>query len=99
MKKFLIAMLILASTGAMAQHRHQGGYRGNWIAPAIIGGVIGYGLTRNYYEPYYVPAPVIVQQQPVMVQTPYYNQTPNCTVWTEVQDQDGTITRTRTCRQ
>ena len=99
MKKFLIAMLILASTGAMAQHRHQGGYRGNWIAPAIIGGVIGYGLTRNYYEPYYVPAPVIVQQQPVIVQTPYYNQTPNCTAWTEVQDQDGTITRTRTCRQ
>jgi hypothetical protein len=46
-----------------------------------------------------VPAPVIVQQQPVIVQTPYYNQTPNCTVWTEVQDQDGTITRTRTCRQ
>ena len=101
MKKLLIAMLILASTGAMAQHRHQGGYgyRGNWIAPAIIGGVIGYGLTRNYYEPYYVPAPVIVQQQPVIVQTPYYNQTPNCTAWTEVQDQDGTITRTRTCRQ
>jgi hypothetical protein len=99
MKKLLIAMLILASTGAMAQHRHQGGYRGNWITPAIIGGVIGYGLTRNYYEPYYVPALVIVQQQPVIVQTPYYNQTPNCTVWTEVQDQDGTITRTRTCRQ
>jgi hypothetical protein len=101
MKKFLIAMLILASAGAMAQHRHQGGYgyRGNWIAPAIIGGVIGYGLTRNYYEPYYVPAPPVYYAPPIVMQPPYPNQTSTCTVWTEVQDQDGTITRTRTCRQ
>ena len=101
MKKFLIAMLILASTGAMAQHRHQGGYgyRGNWIAPAIIGGVIGYGLTRNYYEPYYVPAPPVYYAPPIVMQPPYPNQTSTCTAWTEVQDQDGTITRTRTCRQ
>ena len=102
MKKFLIAMLILASTGAMAQHHHYhggNGYRGNWIAPAIIGGVIGYGLTRNYYDPYYVPAPPVYYAPPIVMQPPYPNQTPNCTVWTEVQDQDGTITRTRTCRQ
>jgi hypothetical protein len=61
----------IAGTAA-AQHYHNrhgghGGHRNTWVAPAIIGGVIGYGLTRNYYEPYYAP-PVVVQQP-----TPIYN--------------------------
>ena len=101
MKKFLIAMLILASTGAMAQHRHQGGYgyRGNWIAPAIIGGVIGYGLTRNYYEPYYVPAPPVYYAPPIVMQPPYPNQTSTCTAWNEIQTPDGRTYRERTCTQ
>ena len=100
MKQLLLAISMLAVVGtANAQwHHHHGHYRSgnNWIAPVIIGGIIGYELNRpRYYEP-----PVIVQQ-PVIVQPPVYSVTPqpNCTLWTETQHADGTITRTRTCTQ
>jgi hypothetical protein len=106
MKRILALMLVLASVSVMAQpgfrYHHHGyypGYNYGWVAPTIIGGVIGYEIARN--QP-----PVIVQQQPVIVQsapvppaTVYYGQTQTCTVWTEVQQADGTITRTRTCSQ
>jgi len=39
-------------------HPHRGGF--GWVAPAVIGGAVVYGLTR--------PAPVVVQQQPVYIQ-------------------------------
>jgi hypothetical protein len=93
MKK-LVAVLLLAvaSTSAMAQHhgyhRH-GGYRGGWVAPAVIGGVIGYGLSRPYYEPYYAP-PVVIQQPPVYVQQPIVQQ--QCTRYV-YQDQYGQTIR------
>jgi hypothetical protein len=106
MKKIVTLTLLTLSMSAMAQHGfrpHHYGYHGyysgpnySWVAPTIIGGVIGYEIARNQQ-------PVIVQQQPVIVQQPqptiYYGQTPTCTVWTEVQQPDGTITRTRTCSQ
>ena len=100
MKKLLLALSMFAVVGtANAQWHHHGHYRGgynNWVAPAIIGGVIGYELSRpRYYEP-----PIVVQQ-PVIVQQPVYtvSSQPSCTVWTETQHPDGTITRTRTCTQ
>ena len=75
MKKILLASLLVFSTTVFAHGPHgywrpapNGGW--HWVSPAIIGGVIGYGLTRNYYEPYYAPAPVVVQQPPVVVQQP-----------------------------
>jgi hypothetical protein len=101
----ILAMSALfAYSPAQAQWHHHGGhYRGgyygggNWVAPALIGGVIGYELSRpRYYEPpVVVQQPVIVQQQPVYSVTT----TATCTVWTETQHADGTITRTRTCTQ
>jgi hypothetical protein len=102
MKKLLLALSLLAIVGsANAQWNHHGYYRGgysnNWVAPAIIGGVIGYELNRpRYYEP-----PVVVQQPVIIQQSPVYSVTPqpSCTVWTETQHADGTITRTRTCTQ
>jgi hypothetical protein len=103
-KLFLSLVLVGATIPALAQHhghgyRHNGGhYRGyygsGWVAPLVIGGVVGYALTR--------PDPVIIQQQPVIVQqqpTPNYGQSQNCSPWTEVQNSDGTTTRTRTCEQ
>jgi hypothetical protein len=44
-------------------HHHRPAPRGdwNWVAPAIIGGAVVYGLTR--------PAPVVIQQ-PVYIQQP-----------------------------
>ena len=76
MKK-LIASLIIAGSAvaipAQAQHYHHG-YRwggGSWVAPAIIGGVIGYELNRPRYDPYYYPPQqVIIQQPPVIYQQP-----------------------------
>jgi len=100
-KKILISIIVaMASLPALAQYHHyhygyRGGYYGGgWVAPAIIGGVIGYELSR--------PAPVVIQQQPVIVQNPptvVYQPRENCSPWTETQNPDGTITRTRTCAQ
>ena len=96
MKKVLLALALLASAPAFAQHHHHhyhGGYRGGWVGPAIVGGLIGYELSR--------PHTVVVQQQPVIVQQPpvVYQPNQNCGPWIETMNPDGTITRTRTCTQ
>jgi hypothetical protein len=99
MKKLLAIILMTVSVSSFAQHgfhhHHHGHYRGGygWIAPTIIGGVIGYEIARNQNPP------VVIQQQPVVVQTPYYGNNTTCTPWTEVMNSDGIITRTRTCTQ
>jgi len=70
MKKTLSTIILsLAIAGtANAQWHHHGGYRGgyygggNWVAPLILGGVIGYEINR-------ANQPVIVQQPPVYVVT------------------------------
>ena len=98
MKKILVSLLITVSFGACAQHvhwEHRGGGWG-WVAPAVVGGVIGYEIAR---PPVYAPAPVIVQQ-PVIVEQPQVIQSTqqNCSPWTQIQNPDGSITSTRTCR-
>jgi len=73
MKKILLAFTLLASvavsTNAMAwgyRGGYHGGYHGGgcygcgWVAPALIGGFVGYELAR--------PAPVVVESAPVVVQ-------------------------------
>lgn len=105
--KTLLAIILLtvgASTMAQAHHGghhsgHHGGHwqRGfnggwNWAVPAIIGGVLAYEISRN--QP-----PVIVQTPPVILQQQLPVAQPNCSPWTEIQNPDGTITRTRTCAQ
>ncbi len=104
MKKILVALSLLAVTGtAMAQHYHGHGLRhyghhhmghhrgpgfGWWVAPIVVG-AIGYELGRQQT--------VVVQQPQIVVQNPPApGQT--CTPWTETQQPDGTITRTRTCQ-
>jgi len=58
-----MSALFAYSPSAQAQWHHHGGYyRGGcygcgWVAPALIGGVIGYEISRSNQ-------PVIVQQQP-----------------------------------
>lgn len=94
MKKLIVIMFIaLATSAAQAQHHHRHRQNGNWMAPVIVGGVIGYALTRNYYEPTYNYT--YVPLQPAVVQQPVISV---CTPWTETQHANGTITRTRTCQ-
>jgi len=105
MKKLFCIVLLAASCLAQAdgfrhEHHHEyyGGYYqagGDWVGPAIIGGIIGYELNRpRYNPPVVVQQPVIVQPQPV-----YSVQSQSCSAWVETQHPDGTITRTRTCTQ
>lgn len=101
MKKILISFaLVLATVPAFAQHWHHG-YRhhghpvyyggGNWVAPLIIGGVVGAAIATRPAQ----AETVIVQQQPVIVQ----QQAEHCTPWKEVQTPEGRVYRERTCTQ
>lgn len=92
--KYLIATIlsVLALT-ANAQHRHYGGHRHHhsgghwgWVAPAIIGGAIVYGVTRP------APPPTVIYQTGPLPPPPYgyhYEQlldaNCNCYRWVLVQ--------------
>ena len=100
MKKILITFILAATAvPALAQHYH-GGHRhpgppvyyggGNWVAPLIIGGVVGAAIANRPVQ----AETVIVQRQPVIVQ-----QQENCTPWKEIQTPDGRTYRERTCTQ
>ena len=80
MKKTILALSLLAIVGTASAHEgfreyrggyyHGGCYGCGWVAPALIGGVIGYELSRPttvYVEPQ--PSVVYVQPQPT-VQAP-----------------------------
>jgi hypothetical protein len=103
MKQLIALFFLTVSVSVMAQpgfryYHHHGYYPGpnyGWVAPTIIGGVIGYEIARSQ-PPVIVQQPVVVQQAPATV---YYGQSQQCTVWTEIQNPDGTVTRTRTCSQ
>ena len=103
MKKILISLaLLMVTVPALAQHwnhgyRHHGharyyGHYGhnNWVAPLIIGGVVGAAIANRPAQ----AETVFVQRQPVIVQ-----QQENCTPWKEIQTPDGQTYRERTCTQ
>ena len=96
MNKIILLAALATSAPAFAQHHYYGQHHGHWhrsgggwvwVVPTIVGGVIGYEIAKSQQ-------PVIVQQ-PVVIPP----QTQNCSPWTETQNPDGTITRTRTCTQ
>ena len=75
MKRLLCVVLMgLAVTAQADEWRHRGwhqephyAYRtgGDWVGPAIIGGIIGYELGRPRYNPPVVVAPPPVVYPPV----------------------------------
>jgi hypothetical protein len=102
MKKLFTILLLTTSSLAFAgpaHHTHghwHRGHNGHWQwAPFIIGAATGAVIYDIYNRP------VVVQQPPVVVQQPsiVVQQPQTCSVWTETQHPDGTITRTRTCSQ
>ena len=99
MKKLLIVLLLTVSATAFAQHNHHWRHHGHrnvgpgfgyWIAPLVIGGVVGAAIAKeNQQPPVFIQQPqaVIIQRQPV------------CTEWKEIQQSDGQVYRERTCTQ
>ena len=97
MNKLLAILLVTLSSSVMAQYHHghwerRGGGWG-WVAPVVIGGVIGYEISQPR------PPVVVTQQPPVIIQQPQVVQTQTCSPWTQIQNPDGTVTVTRTCTQ
>ena len=108
MKRLIALFFLTVSVSAMAQpgfryYHHHGYYPGpnyGWVAPTIIGGVIGYELSRPYYAPpppvYYPPPPVVYTQPPVYVQQPQpYQQT--CTRYITQNEQGQTVREETRC--
>jgi len=81
MKK-LITLFLFATlaTAASAQHRccYRYGPGFGWVAPAVVGGVIGYELAQ--------PKTVIIEQPPVYVQQPVVQAPPLGYHWQEMID-------------
>ena len=72
MKKTLVALIaglaIMGSAQAQHHHGHRGYYGGgNWVAPLIIGGVVGAVITRESQPAVVVQQPPVVYQQPQVV--------------------------------
>jgi hypothetical protein len=104
MKTLLAAILLAFSTVALAhqprmyqvQHYHQHLRNQDWIAPAVLGAVIGYGISQSQRPaapPVNHPQVIVHQPREVIVVTE-----PACTVWRETQYPDGTVVRERICR-
>ena len=97
MKKSILALLLLSAMGMTSAqwHHHggyccyRGGYGGGWVGPAIIGGVIGYELSRP--SPVYTQPPVVIEQQPVVVQQSAIQQPPIGYHWQEMIDPQTNI--------
>jgi len=94
MKKFIISLcLLLVTLPVLANpyhnrhHPRYSYYNGwVWVAPTIIGGVVGYEIARNQQS-------VVIQQSPVIIQNI------ECDEWKEVRHADGRITQERICHQ
>ena len=80
MKKLLLAFSLLSLIGSASAHGpyrmggwhggyYGGGCGGCWIAPAVIGGVVGYELTRPTTVVVEQPS-VVYPQPPTVVQVP-----------------------------
>ena len=68
MKKIIAILALSLAAFSTSAFAWQGGYRGGWVAPALIGGVVGYSLARPYYygppPVYYAPPPPVVYAPP-----------------------------------
>jgi hypothetical protein len=65
MRKVIIgiatALAVFGTCDVQAQHRHNGGGGGNWVAP-LVGGVIAGGILYGLTQPRYAAPPVYIEQ-------------------------------------
>ena len=71
-KRLFIVILALSSISP-AYAEHGSGWRGGWVAPAMVGGILAYDL--SYPHRYYYPYPVYEQPYPIYVQAAPVQQT------------------------
>lgn len=71
MRKLIAAVLLTIATivPAHAQHHHHHG-GGNWVAPLVLGGIVG-AVIANQNRPVYVPPPPPVIYYPGQVYPDY----------------------------
>jgi hypothetical protein len=80
----IVTMSIMFAVSAEAHWRGGYGYRGGWVAPLVIGGVIGYELSQPRY---YVPPPQPVYVKPPVAYTqPVYVEPPVGYHWEQILD-------------
>lgn len=93
MKKIMAIVLFATSTSVFGhgprtnQHYYHHNNHNRWVAPLIVGGVVGYALSQQQPQVYYYPP----------LQAIPYGYVQNCSVWVERLNYDGSITRYRTC--
>ncbi len=109
MKKFIIGVLTIATLtasissfawGRWGHHPYYGYRSSGWVAPLVVGGVIGAAAYGAYAQPpvYIQPQPVIIQQQP----TPLQSYAPPPPPQGDVQIQGGPVDAPQThyyCKQ
>jgi hypothetical protein len=79
MKKILSLFILTLSLTAGAEaccyrggYYHHGYYGGGWVAPALVGGVIGYEMAQPRTVIVEQPPAVVYTQPPMVVQQPGY---------------------------
>lgn len=106
MKKFLALLGLSVICFTASAHGYNRGHvvhssHGRWIAPALVGGIVGYAMARQqaYAAPVYSNPQVYYNPPVYNVPQSYYSyQVPQCGPWTQVQNYDGSVTVTRICR-
>ena len=95
MKKILSLLILTSALTAGAEaccyrggyYHHGYGYGNGWIAPALVGGVIGYELAQPRTVVVEQPPAVVYTQPPMVVQpSPVYAQPPVGYHWQQITD-------------
>jgi hypothetical protein len=86
MKKFIYSIALLAAScqPVAAQHHGHHGYHGHaghgsWVAPLVLGGIVGYAITQNQQR-----QPVQIIPGPVIYSSPMVTNPPMQPVYQEV---------------
>lgn len=65
-KYFFVFFITFNSSFAFAQHRHNHHHHhhNKWLAPMVIGGIMGYAIANNQVHPQVIYQPPVYVEQP-----------------------------------